>query len=191
MTSMWTGQRVRLRGIEPEDWEQFREFDADSDIQRKGFVVLPPRSDEVHKARAKESAETQHKADDYEFVLAVESLDEGVLVGSISTHHVDIRAGRFEYGIGLGGQYHRRGYASDAVRILLAFMFRERRFHKCEAAAWSFNAPSIAFHLGFGFREEGRLREHDFADGRYYDEVLFGMTAEEFAKLYPGPSILA
>jgi RimJ/RimL family protein N-acetyltransferase len=180
---MWTGRRVRLRGIEPEDWEEFGKFDQDTESQRKAYIVFPPRSAEAQKAWAKECAES--KPDNDTVRLAVESLDEGVLTGLISTHNVDARAGRFSYGIALGAEHHRRGYATDAVRLLLTFMFRERRFHKCEAGAWSFNSASIAFHRSFGFTEEGRLRDHDFADGRYYDEVLFGMTAEEFAELYP------
>lgn len=184
---MWTGQRVRLRAIEPGDWERFREFDEDTDVQRDGWMVQPPRSDEGYKAWAKERATAERKPGDDAFALGVESLEEGLLVGEVSTHGVDLPAGRFAYGIALGPRYHRRGYGSEAVRLLLAFMFHERRFHKCEATAWSFNTGSIAFHRGLGFREEGRLRDHDFANGRYWDEVLFGMTAQEFDKLHPGP----
>jgi RimJ/RimL family protein N-acetyltransferase len=185
MTSMWAGRTVRLRAVEPGDWEKFREFEQDTDIQRNGWRVQLPQSEEAAKASAKERSIEKPKAGEESFSLAIESLDEGALVGSVSTHHIDLPAGRFSYGVGLGPQYHRRGYASDAVRLLLAFMFRERRFHKCESAAWSFNEASVAFHLSFGFREEGRLRDHDFANGQYYDEVLFGMTADEYAKLHP------
>ncbi|WP_329319992.1 GNAT family N-acetyltransferase [Streptomyces sp. NBC_01262] len=184
MNSMWVGRTVRLRAVEPEDWELFRSFELDSDVQRNGWRVQPPQSAEAAKAWAKERT-AEPKAGEEGFTLAIESLDEGVLVGSVSTHHVALPCGRFDYGIALGPEHHRRGYASDAVRLLLAFMFRERRFHKCEASAWSFNDASIAFHLNFGFTQEGRLRDHDYANGQYHDEVLFGMTAEEFAKLYP------
>jgi RimJ/RimL family protein N-acetyltransferase len=31
-----------------------------------------------------------------------------------------------------------------------------------------------------GFREEGRLRRVVYTGGRYYDELMLGMTAEEF-----------
>jgi RimJ/RimL family protein N-acetyltransferase len=183
MTSVWTGKRVRLRAVEPEDWEHFWRFDEDSAAQRNGNMVLPPRSAEAQREWAKERALAKPEADT--FVLAVESLDEGALIGSVSTHTTSIEAGRFGYGIALGGDYRRQGYASEAVRLVLAFMFRERRYHKCEAEAWSFNSASLAFHLAFGFTEEGRRRDHAFADGNYYDQVLFGMTAEEFAELYP------
>jgi RimJ/RimL family protein N-acetyltransferase len=116
MTSMWVGRVVRLRGIEPEDWERFRSFELDSDWQRNGWQVQLPQSAEAAKAWAKERSTEKPKAGEEGFSLAIESLDEGVLVGTISTHHVALPCGRFDYGIALGPEHHRRGYASDAVR---------------------------------------------------------------------------
>jgi RimJ/RimL family protein N-acetyltransferase len=122
--------------------------------------------------------------------LAIESLADGRLAGMTSTHEVDHRVGRFSYGIVLGSEFHRRGYASEAVRMLLGFMFGERRFHKCESSVVAFNEASIALHRGLGFQEEGRLRDHEFLTGRHHDVVLFGMTATEFAARHPYPSTL-
>jgi ABC-type microcin C transport system duplicated ATPase subunit YejF len=35
-------------------------------------------------------------------------------------------------------------------------------------------------HERLGFQQEGRLRRMFFVDGAYVDDVIFGMTAEEF-----------
>ena len=102
----------------------------------------------------------------------------------MTTSLVDHRAGRFMYGVSLGDEYKRRGYAMEAVRLLLTFMFGERRFHKCEASVWAFNEPFLALHRKFGFSEEGRLKDHEFFAGSRHDVVLFGMTAPEFAARY-------
>lgn len=40
-------------------------------------------------------------------------------------------------------------------------------------------------HRKLGFVEEGRLRRHLFLAGEYRDELMFGMTVEEFHQLYP------
>ncbi|WP_020577928.1 hypothetical protein [Actinopolymorpha alba] len=34
MTSIWFGERVRLRGVEPEEWQLAMEFDQDSTVMR-------------------------------------------------------------------------------------------------------------------------------------------------------------
>jgi RimJ/RimL family protein N-acetyltransferase len=186
MSSSWVGNLVRLRGVEPEDWEVFHGFDENSVDMRRMDKIYPPRS----AARQREWAEQAalKKPDDDTFQLAIESLADGALVGSVSTALIDHRAGRFSYGIAIGGDHKGRGYGSDAVPLLLNFMFGERRFHKCEASVWAFNEPSLAFQRKLGFTEEGRLRDHEFHAGRHHDVVLFGMTATEFAARHPYPS---
>ncbi|MGI5354023.1 GNAT family N-acetyltransferase [Streptomyces sp. CA-252508] len=181
--SFWTGERVRLRGIEPEDWQAFMEFDAHTGHQRSVDVLHPPRSAERYHAWAAEQSVAAPGGDD--FRLAVEALDTGDVVGSLATDGADPRSGRFRYGIGIVGEHQRRGYASDAVVLLLRFMFGERRYHKCEAGIHAFNDASLALHRRLGFVEEGRLRDHEFFAGRHHDLVLMGMTAPEFAARHP------
>lgn len=185
MSSFWTGSLVRLRGIEPADWEAFEAFDRNSGDMRRADRIQQP----ISAARQREWAEQAalKKPDGDKFQLAIESLADGVLVGSLSTALIDHRAGRFSYGIAIGSDHKGRGYGSDAVPLLLNFMFGERRFHKCEASVWAFNEPSLAFHRKLGFTEEGRLRDHEFFAGRHHDAVLFGMTAPEFAARHPFP----
>lgn len=186
MTNVWTGRLVRLRAVEPGDWEVFRSFDENTADMRRSDKIHPPRSAVRQRERAEQTALKNPDGD--AFVLAIEALADGALVGSVSTALVDHRAGRFMYGIALGSEHHRRGYATDAVPLLLNFMFGERRFHKCEASVWAFNEPSLALHRKLGFTEEGRLRDHEFFAGRHHDVVLFGLTAPEFAARHPFPS---
>ncbi|GGV18233.1 N-acetyltransferase [Kitasatospora herbaricolor] len=183
MTSFWTGKRVRLRGIEPEDWQTFRRFDEHSGHQRSVDAIHPPRSAEGYRTWTAERAVATPL--DNRFQLAVEELRTGELVGALSTDATDLRAGRFRYGIGIVAEHHRRGYAADAVVLLLRFMFGERRFHKCEAGVHAFNDASLALHRRLGFTEEGRLRDHEYFAGRHHDLVLMGMTAQEFAQRHP------
>jgi RimJ/RimL family protein N-acetyltransferase len=42
------------------------------------------------------------------------------------------------------------------------------------------NEASIRLHEKLGFIEEGRIRRNSFQNGQYLDDVLFGMTREEF-----------
>ncbi|MFI6094568.1 GNAT family N-acetyltransferase [Lentzea sp. NPDC051213] len=186
MSSAWVGERVRLRGVEPEDWEAFHRFDENSVDMRRGDRIHPPRSAARQRQWAEQAALKDPDQD--RFMYAIESLADGVLVGMLSTSELDHRAGRFMYGVAIGSDHKGRGYASDAVPLLLNFMFGERRFHKCEASVWAFNEPSLALHRKLGFREEGRLRDHEYFAGRHHDVVLFGVTAPEFAARHPYPS---
>ena len=117
------------------------------------------------------------------FRFMIEDL-EGNTVGSINAHDVDARMGTFSYGLGIYEPYRRRGYAREAILLLLRFYFLELRMHKCNTAAYSFNEASIGLHRSLGFVEEGRLRESVYTKGRYFDDVCFGTTREEFLEKY-------
>ncbi|MGC5398651.1 GNAT family N-acetyltransferase [Streptomyces sp. DT20] len=179
MKSFWVGTRIRLRGIEPDDWTGFMRFAEDE--ERLGDLLHPPRSAACVRDWAKEQAAA--KSDGDCFQLAIESVDTGEMVGAIGSHHADPRAGWFEYGVTIGADHRGKGYAAEAVVMLLRFMFCERRFHKCVARIFAHNEASLALHQRLGFVEEGRLRDQVFFDGRHHDVVMMGILAAEFALL--------
>ncbi|TVT47895.1 GNAT family N-acetyltransferase [Amycolatopsis rhizosphaerae] len=180
MEPFWTGKRVRLRGIEPDDWSAFQRFDAHS--ERLGALLRPPRSAESYRAWAKEQAAAQPEGD--RFQLVMEALETGEVVGTIGSNNAEPINGWFEYGLTIDPDHRRKGYASEAVVLLLRFMFAERRYHKCEARIFDHNEASLALHRRLGFVEEGRLREKVFLAGAHHDVVLMGMLAGEFARLH-------
>ena len=49
---------------------------------------------------------------------------------------------------------------------------------------YEFNERSIKLHESLGFKQEGRLRRMVYTNGKFYDEIHFGMTAEEFLEKY-------
>ncbi|ANP53763.1 RimJ/RimL family protein N-acetyltransferase [Streptomyces griseochromogenes] len=176
MASSWTGERVRLRAIEPDDWAAFTHF-ADDD-GRPGSRPALPRSAESYRAWAKEQAVA--KGDGDRFRLAVETTARGELVGTVGSHRTGSRSGWFEFDVTIGADHRRKGYATEAVVLLLRFMFAERRYHKCLAVVLAHNEASLALFGRLGFTEEGRLREHVFLAGRHHDLVMMGMLADEF-----------
>jgi RimJ/RimL family protein N-acetyltransferase len=180
MTSFWMGERVRLRGIEPDDWSAFMRLAEDE--ERLGDLLNPPRSAEGRRVWAKEQAAATSDGDCFQ--LAVETVDTGKLVGAVGSHHADPRAGWFEYGVTIGADHRRKGYAAEAVVLLLRFMFAERRFHTCEARIFAHNEASPALNRRLGFVEEGRVRDHVFLGGRHRDLVMMGMLVDEFARLH-------
>jgi RimJ/RimL family protein N-acetyltransferase len=187
MGSIWQGELVRLRGIEPDDWEAFMRFDQESDDMRSGGMLFQPRSAEGYRRWTAEQAARGPQAGVDDFNLAIESLAEECLVGSIGTHLSDRRAGTFGFGLGVGRPHQRRGYASEAIVLLLRYMFGERRYQKANVGVYAFNTASLRLHAKLGFVEEGRRRRAEFMGGRYHDEVLLGLTVEEFVAAHPLP----
>ena len=116
--------------------------------------------------------------------LAIERLDN-VLVGYISVAWANPRSGRFRHALAIGASYRRQGFGTEAVTLLLRFYFGELRYQKCDSGIWGFNDASLAMHEKLGFQIEGRVRRAIFSQGDYHDEIMVGITAEEFVERHP------
>ncbi|HEV7128313.1 MAG TPA: GNAT family protein [Ktedonobacterales bacterium] len=174
----WRGGQVRLRAVEPGDWEMHFAWDQDAAMTRAIDFIWPPRS----QARARQWAETMALRDPEgdAFQCEIENMS-GVAVGHIATHHCDRRVGTFSYGIGVRSEHQRKGYASEAILLICRYYFAELRYQKVTAMAYSFNDASIHLHERLGFQREGQLRRMGYTGGLFYDALYFGLTSEEFA----------
>lgn len=177
---IWEGNKVRLRPVKASDWEKFHNNDLDSEVARRCDVIHFPRSAEGTQEWAENQANSE--SEDHDNMLAIETL-EGEVVGSINTHSCDSRHGTLQYGVGIFREYWRNGYGSDAVMIMLRYYFEELRYQKATAHIYSFNEGSIKLHEKLGFIKEGQLRRIFYTKGKYHDEVVYGITKEEFESL--------
>lgn len=170
------GRKMRLREIRPADHSRLIGFDRDSE-RGHSRRVGGYRHWAVHRAGVADSG------DDFQF--AIEALHGRMLVGSICTLQADPPSGRFSYGIGIGMPHRRCGYASDAITILLAFMFEQCGYRRCDISIYGGNLASLTLHGGLGFREVGRLRDTELLRGGVKFLVLMSITAQEFAEAHP------
>lgn len=181
----WQGERVRLRAVEPADWEAHFVWDQDSDMTRGLYHVPFPRPREATKRWAERAVTAGDEGDNIH--LEIESLS-GELVGAIATHDCDPRTGTFAYGVAVRAEHQRRGYASDAIRVVLRHYFEELRYQKVTVRVYSFNEASVRLHERLGLRQEGRLRRMVYTQGQFFDVLVFGLTREEFtADAVPSP----
>lgn len=178
--NLFEGQQVRLRGVEPRDWEFFWGNSADTDSERLNDTVEFPWQPEKVKVWTEDV--NRRKPTDDQFRFIIETL-AGDAVGTLNIHTTSPRAGTFMYGIAIARQHWRKGYASEAIRLALRYMFEERRYQKVNAEVYSFNEPSIRLHERLGFSLEGRLRRMIYTMGTYHDALIYGLTHEEFKLL--------
>jgi len=179
--NFWQGQRIRLRATEPEDAEVFHNWNLDSEMARSVDFVWPPTTLLSTQAWPQRMATQEFKDDIMNF--AIEDR-QGNLVGSINSHSTNRRNGTFGYGVAVRDQYRGRGYASEAIVLLLRYFFAELRYQKVTVDVYAFNQPSIALHEKLGFQREGQLRRTIYTRGQYFDQFIYGMTREEFAERY-------
>jgi RimJ/RimL family protein N-acetyltransferase len=175
----WQGKKIRLRAVEQKDLDDLLVSTElqDTELDRFENVIVFPTS----RAQDRQTTENLIKkanTNDNFFWMIEDVL--GVLVGFISTFDCERRHGTLKYGVVIKRDFWRKGYAREALTIVLRYYFRELRYQKVVAIVYAFNVASIKFHESFGFALEGRLRRMVYTNGEYYDELYFGMTFEEF-----------
>ena len=174
--SIWQGERVRLRAIEPSDWETYFAWNQD-DEQARGVSNIPfPQSAEAVRQWAQQEATRKPEGDAFRFVIENET---GEVVGDLTTHHCDARVGSFSYGITIRREHRRNGYAAEAITLVLRYYFQELRYQKATVSVYSFNEASARLHESLGFQLEGRIRR-TLHRWRHCDELVYGITTEEF-----------
>jgi RimJ/RimL family protein N-acetyltransferase len=106
---------------------------------------------------------------------------EGYPMGNVSLIGIDLAHGRAELGIGIGEQdYWGRGYGTDAIRVLLRFVFRNLGLRRITLVTDIDNERGIRCYEKAGFRREGVLRGHRLRYGQPLDMVAMAVLKEDW-----------
>ncbi|HEV2802516.1 MAG TPA: GNAT family protein [Pyrinomonadaceae bacterium] len=178
--NFWQGQKVRLRGVEPTDAETFFRWNLDSEMSRRLEYIWPPVSAERVRDFVRQQSLKTLEGDAFTWVI--EAAHGQTAVGTIATHHCEPQHGTFMYGIHVAREHARKGYAAEAIRLVLKYYFEERRYQKATVSVHAYNEASRALHEKLGFRHEGTLRRMIYTRGEYFDQLWYGMTREEWAE---------
>lgn len=73
-----------------------------------------------------------------------------------------------------------QGLGGDILNTTLDACFAAWGVHRVAVQVEEENARGLALYRGCGFREEGRLRQAAFHDGRHGDVLLFSLLASEW-----------
>lgn len=119
--NFWHGTQIRIRGIEPEDAEILYRWNFDGETARLIDFLWPPTSLAGTRAWAQRMATQEFKDDQFHGVI---ENNQSEMVGLFNSHSTNRRTGTFSYGISIGGEYSGRGYASEAIVLLLRYFSR-------------------------------------------------------------------
>lgn len=174
----WQGAKIRLRALASDDADNRFAQSLDS-ISREEFNIgiELPTTVELQKTWLDKYGGCKQVNDMIAFALETH---EQEYAGLVTMHSIDERHGKFSFSVLVDRPYRKRGYAEEAVRLILKYGFMERRLHKCNSACASYNTASIQLHRKLGFIQEGTLRKEWFFNGKHHDELIFGMTLEEY-----------
>jgi RimJ/RimL family protein N-acetyltransferase len=182
-TYFWQDDRVRLRAMRPDDWEPLyhNRFDTPARLLLDYEVELPPTESEI---RAFVDAHVDFGNSGVRLMFSIETLD-GEWLGGLNLAGIDERNGTFGIGMQIDRDHRGEGYGTAAMRIALGYAFFQRRLHKFNVSVLEGNVGSTRMLQKLGCVQEGVRRQVVYANGRHHDEILFGLTADEFRAANP------
>ena len=181
-TPFLVGARLYLRALEEgditdayvgwlNDWEVTRYLESAGQF--------PARAQDVKQWLEKYRDPSKHLA------FAVVLKEGGRHIGNITLNNIAWIHRTAWIGVMIGKPFWGQGYATEAESLLLHYAFERLQLHRIVHVAMADNAAGVRLPETLGFRAEGTLRQHYFADGRYRDGVIFGLLAEEFRPWTP------
>ena len=111
---------------------------------------------------------------------AIIEKESNICIGQIAIFLVDNKNHFCEIEYALGRQFHRRGYATEAVKAILDFSFNEVNFHKMQVCHKEGNVASQGVIKKCNFTYEGTLRDFFYTDKGYVSRLYYSMLKSEY-----------
>lgn len=174
---MYTGSKVKLREYRKEDVPQALAYMNDPEVKRlltPGIPFLYTLEDEQKWYDGLTALK-----DTYNF--AIETLEDQRYIGGCGINSVDWKNSLVVVGIFIGDKdYWGKGYGTDAMRVLVKFIFEQMNIRKIKLNVYAFNERAIKSYEKCGFVKEGTLRQEIFRDGKYHDEYVMSILRDEY-----------
>lgn len=170
-------ERVTLRTVEREDVPFLQRAFTDPEIRYP--IGNPLMSQEQIESGMEESSD--------QFLVCLDRSDAGPgqpdeddvrPIGVVNVEDADWR--RPELGYWLIPEVHGEGYGTEAVSLVIEYVFRVYDHPAVGAGAFDFNDASRGLLESLGFTEEGRIRKDRFIDGKYRDMIQYGLLRREW-----------
>lgn len=172
---MIEGSRIDLRAREDEDAVAFHRWFNDPEVTR--FLGQPFPALSMSQQRAFiENMHNDRGCRAYSIVLK-----DGTLIGNCELRSLNWTARSCELALAIGEkQYWGQGYGGEALALLLRIAFEGLNMHKVWLTCAAYNERGLRAYRRTGFREDGRLRDDRFLDGRYHDTMVMSILEAEW-----------
>jgi len=173
------GERILLRPLTSRDADALVAYRSRGDVCL--YVPFEPMTwADTTERLAGQWARTELTAEGQSLTLGAQVEETGQLAGDCtlfwhSREHAGAEIG-YVFDPRLGG----RGYATEAVALMLRLGFEEFGLHRIIARIDERNEPSVKLARRVGMRQEARLVENEFFKGEWSTELDFAMLKAEW-----------
>jgi ribosomal-protein-alanine N-acetyltransferase len=104
-------------------------------------------------------------------------------LGHVALYKIDHRVGHAEFAILLGDRaWWGKGVGRDCTAWMVEYGFSTLNLRRIYLDVLATNERAAALYRKLGFKEEGRLREHQLKNGAYVDVLVMGILRDEWRR---------
>jgi RimJ/RimL family protein N-acetyltransferase len=181
-TQLFEGQDIRFGPIDHEkDPEIESRWTHDSEFMRlmETAPARPMSAAMLKKQYEKFEKQVEEDKNIFHFMIRAKADDR--LIGKAVIKWIEWTNGNALIHLGIGAaEDRRRGYGTQALRMLLRFAFAELNLFRVSALVPEYNEGAIALLQKFGFVQEVCRRKSLERDGRRWDLYIFGLLYDEW-----------
>lgn len=164
------GKKNNLRALEPEDLEFLYQIENDESFWEISHTQKP-----FSRYMLKQYLESAH-LDIYEtkqLRFIIEETATKKQVGMIDLFDYNPQHKRAGVGILIHPDFQKKGFASEALSLLINYSFSQLQLHQLYANITSDNRQSISLFKKHNFFQVGIKKDWILSKGKFKDEVLF------------------
>lgn len=177
---MLLGQRILLEAVEHSSIEQLRVW-RNNPYLRKFFREYREISVEMQSEWYKKISSGKDKNNIY-FQIKSSINGSEQLIGCCGILNINwvIRTGELSIYV---AKDRRRGFGSEALKVLCDYGFKELCLHKIHGEVYD-NNDAISIYTGAGFRKDGLMRDTYIDNGKYGNSYIISILEGEWVKRY-------
>ncbi len=182
------GDRIRFRAVEHDDLPTFLNWVNDPEVQQGISLYLPLSMADEEDWFA---GVRKHPPEERNLVIEIRQPAQDSdkiawsMIGGCGFFNVDGRNRSAEFGIMIGDKScWNQGYGTEAVRLLVRLGFRTLNLNRIYLRVFENNPRAIRSYEKAGFIHEGRQRQAEYKEGRYFDLLVMSILREEYIEKY-------
>jgi len=173
-------KRLRLRPITLDDKNEI--FDYRSDIETNKYQGWIPKTiGDVETFIGKISKKINEP--DTWFQFAIIEKETQKIVGDLGIHFFDSENKQVEIGCTLNKAFQNKGYATESIKKIIDYLFKELNKHRIITSIDPDNKNSIRLVERIGFRKEAHFIESLLINGKWVDDLIYALIEKDWEKL--------
>lgn len=169
-------ERLSLRQVQQHDYPFYLSLNQ---IPQVMHFIEQGRSEQKIAELFAKSLPPWHQQAEQTLQWLIAERETGALVGFFGARLQNPPQGPAEIGYRLHPAMQGHGYAQEAGRAVLRFLFETCGVHKAEAVVTGGNQVSSRLLERLGFRLEGIQRQHYWMGGAWHDDWHYGLLADD------------